>query len=91
MADFKIVDKEGEWFVNTAQFRFAHGTRAGVVLDPGIPTKVESDEWIKSQTLLVKVEDPMGDLPAQITVETPINGGMPGVKSVPADAPTKKK
>ena len=75
MADAKSIDKDGKWFVNTAQFRFAHGERAGVVFEPGVPTRVKPDGWIEGQPLIVEVSDPYGDLPAQIGVETPLKGG----------------
>jgi hypothetical protein len=69
----KVFDKEKEavWVVNLGAFRFAHGTREGVVFDPQVATRVKMDEWIESQApLLVQVEDPYSeDLPASPVID----------------------
>lgn len=73
----KVIDKDGEWFVNTAMFRFVHGTREdSPIFESGVPTRIRPDDWIKSQDLIVKVDNPYEDLPEVIKDETPINGGV---------------
>lgn len=65
MRDFKVIDKDGEWLVNTSPFRLAH-TRSEtdiVVLESGVPTKIVHDEWLKGQSTVVVCPDPMSDEP----------------------------
>jgi hypothetical protein len=60
----KVVDKGNEsvWVVNLGQFRFAHGTREGVVFDPQVAVKIKMDAWIEGQApLLTTINDPHED------------------------------
>lgn len=54
----QIVDKDGQWFINTALYRFAHAARNSVVFDPQMPVKIKADDWIKGQPLIVACSDP---------------------------------
>jgi hypothetical protein len=59
--EMKVVHKDGEWFVNTAVFRFVDPTNEAdpVIFEPGVPTKVRLTEWIASQPMIVSSPDPM--------------------------------
>lgn len=82
--EVKVIDKDGEWYVNTAQYRFVHGTRQGVIFEPGVATKFKSQtkaadkdhpavaDWIDGQPLIQKIADPYGELPKQVKSETPL-------------------
>lgn len=91
MADMTVIDKDGDWYVNRALYRFPHGTREGVVFESGVPTRVVLDDWIKGQPLIEKVADPFGELPGQIETEQVIDGGMGKNGPTNKDAPVKKK
>jgi hypothetical protein len=66
----KVFDKDGVWIANLGQYRFQHGTRAEVVFDPHVPTRVKMDDWIASQApILSPVEDPFGELPESPVID----------------------
>ncbi len=77
MSDFKVIDKtkEAKWYVNRGLFPLPDGSRHGVRFEPGVPTKVEPNAWMKGQPLLVECPDPMSAdaeeaMPKQIEPET---------------------
>jgi hypothetical protein len=62
--NFNLIDKDGEWVVNTSQFRLAatRGTPEQpevIHIESGVPTKVVMDDYLKSQPLLVPCPDPV--------------------------------
>ncbi len=57
----KIIDKAGEWFMNTSQFRYVDGTN-GNIFESGVPTKVKPNEWLESQKEIIQpCPDPMAE------------------------------
>lgn len=73
--DVKVIDKDGQWFVNRALFRFNDPTEradgASVNFEPGLPTRVKPTDWMKGQALIVPCDDPFtGDPPPVIETET---------------------
>jgi hypothetical protein len=73
-----IVDRDGQWFVNRALFRF-HDQDRGVNFEPGVPVQIKPTEWMKSQPLIVPVSDPFAPVEV-ITAESPKDGGMKAVE-----------
>lgn len=48
MADFKVVDKDGEWLVNNCQMAMANGAK-NIRYMPGQPIKAKIGEWEQIQ------------------------------------------
>lgn len=64
----KVIDKDGDWFVNRGLFRFVDGD-SGAIYEPGVPTKVKDTAWRKArEDMVVAVEDPFGDPPKKVEV-----------------------
>jgi len=53
----KIVDRDGKWFINNAQFRMVDGD-SGTFFEPGEATKATETAWLGKQPHIVEVEDP---------------------------------
>jgi hypothetical protein len=56
-----ILDKGGDWYVNTSAYRMAHPTRRDeggnpLVFESGIKYKVNEDAWIKDQPTMKKTD-----------------------------------
>lgn len=70
MSDFKVIDKKGEWVLNTGESRIPDYVRQAetpgeelVIIEPGVPTKIVVSEFLKQQTTLRLIEDPTnGDI-----------------------------
>lgn len=54
--DLKIIDEDGIWMTNTADFRFPHPYRQDVFLEPGLRTQIRDDDWLRSQSAIVTDE-----------------------------------
>jgi len=46
--EMQVIDKDGEWFVNTAAFRLPDPT-TGHLFEPGVKYKIKKTEWMESQ------------------------------------------
>lgn len=93
--DVKIIDKDGTWFVNRAQFRFVDPTEREdgekVYFEPGKPTRVARTKWIEGQELIVAINDPFTDEPpAVIETETLLKPN-PDDAAANANAGSKKR
>jgi hypothetical protein len=62
---FKIIDKKGEWVLNTGEVRLPDYQRQVdtpgsdlVILEPGVPTRIVRSDFLKAQPLLRLIEDP---------------------------------
>lgn len=93
--DVKVIDKDGTWYVNRAQFRFVdHTERADgqmVYFEPGLPTRVAPTDWVKGQELIVAINDPFTDEPpAVIETETLLKPN-PDDAAANANAGSKKR
>lgn len=63
MAEAKIVDESGEWFVNNGQFPFVD-PMTGNRFEPNTMMKVLPTEWLAGQPVIGKVPaDPMAKKP----------------------------
>lgn len=65
MSNFKVIDKDGAWVLNTGETRIPdyvrqHSTPGSelVILEPGEPTKIALSEFLKGQPNLREIEDP---------------------------------
>lgn len=70
--EVKVIDRSGDWFINTALFRFVDGD-TGNTFEPGLPTKVNATAWMKSQPLIKSCPDPLNSddpMPPQITPDS---------------------
>lgn len=69
-SDFKIIDKGGEWFVNTALFRMVDPTNdPQTIFEAAMPTKVKPTDWMKGQPMIVACPDPINsDEPMPATI-----------------------
>jgi hypothetical protein len=47
-----IIDEDGIWLTNEADFRFFHPIRE-IYFEPGVRTQVKLDDWIEGQSVLV--------------------------------------
>lgn len=99
MSNVKVIDRDGEWVVNTAMFRMvdpSKGEGLEVILEPGIPTKVKKTGWMRSQPMIKDCPDPMGDgeipkvvVPTESTlVPTDTETGAPAPDAAPGIAGT---
>lgn len=71
----KVVDKDGDWFINRGLFRCVDGT-SGVIYEPGVPTKAKDTDWRKARAdMVVAVEDPFGDVPKKVEVPSLLDKG----------------
>ncbi len=59
--DIKIIDEDGDsWVTNTGEYRMVHTSRESMpTFEPGQPTKVNMDPWIKGQPTLAVTDDPL--------------------------------
>ena len=57
MEQRNIVDREGQWYVNTGEFSFTDPT-TGVTFAPRVPTQVKQTAWMKSQPVIQSWVDP---------------------------------
>lgn len=59
--EFKVIDKDGEWVVNTSPYRlaFTRNEVEALALESGIPTKVVLDEFLKGQETIKPCADPV--------------------------------
>lgn len=64
----KVVDKGGEWFINTSEHRIPdyqrHTENPGedmVFMEPGVPTKIKPSGYLLGQPTIVACPDPMSD------------------------------
>jgi hypothetical protein len=68
MGDFKVVDKTGKWLVSKAIYTMCQP--GGHRFEPGVPTKIDVDEWIKGQIeakVLAACDDPLNPPTAKPT------------------------
>jgi hypothetical protein len=75
MGEFKVVDKTGTWLVSKASFTMTQP--GGHRFEPGVPTKIDIDGWIKGQIeakVLAECDDPF---PPPVTTKP---SGGPGDK-----------
>lgn len=57
MANINLYDEDGNsWVTNRGEYRMPHATRVGLVFEPGQPTKVNLDDWIKGQPVLAMTD-----------------------------------
>jgi len=72
--EMTVIDKDGAWVVHTGAFRLPHALRTGINLEPGVPTKVTHDDWLKGQPTVKACSDPMeGPVEVEmVKVETPL-------------------
>jgi len=68
MSEFKVIDKDGVWVMNTGESRVPdyvrHAENPGtelIIIEPGIPTKIKLSDYLKAQPTLIEVSDPLGD------------------------------
>ena len=77
MQGVKVIDKDGDWFVNRGLYRMVdptHGEGKEVFLEPGEPTKVKLTDWMLGQSLIVSCPDPVNsDEPMPAQIDTPEN------------------
>lgn len=84
MSEFKIIDKKGVWVKNNSEFGLPDYPRQSenpgtelIVLQPGVPTKIELSDFLKAQETL------------ELLTVDPTTGEEIGVAPVPVDI--KKK
>lgn len=95
MSQMKVIDKGGEWFMNTAAYRFVDA-ETGNIFEPGLPTKVKKNAWIEGQPMIVACPDPLSDEPMPEVIKAadstlvPINTdtGLPAANAAPGIAGT---
>jgi hypothetical protein len=65
MSDFTVIDKKGEWILNTGENRVPDYLRQAetpgstlVILEPGVPTKIIMSQFLLDQPTLQAIEDP---------------------------------
>jgi hypothetical protein len=102
MPTVKIVDKDGEWYVNRSQYPMYNPER-NLRFDPQVAVQIRQDKWMKTQPVIVKVEDPneevepiigedvlRGDLKASLppgTKPTPTSSTVPPASNKPNAPP----
>lgn len=79
-----IVDADGVWYTNTAQFGFTDPSTK-VRFNPGVQVKVKPSAWVKNQPTLKALE---AEKPAEKPAEAPVKA--PAAAPVAA-APAPKK
>lgn len=60
----RVVDKDGEWHLNTGEFRILIADREGTdqtFLEPGEYTKIRSTPYLAGQPTVKIGGDPLGD------------------------------
>lgn len=76
MSEFKIVDKKGQWVLNTTEFPLPDHQRQGenpgselIQIAPGVPTKIELNDYLRGQpTLVLMTDDPVTGEPIKAPV-----------------------
>lgn len=65
MNEIKMIDKQGEWVLNTGESRIPdyvrHAENPGtelIIIEPGVPTKIVLSAFLKGQPTLRQIEDP---------------------------------
>lgn len=84
----QVIDKSGEWVVNTSQFRMVdptHGEGNLMILEPGIATKVIKTDWMRGQDMIEDSPDPLGEEAIPVVKLSPEN------TVVPTDPETKEQ
>lgn len=74
--DMLVIDRKGEWFVNTGAFPFTDPT-SGVTFTPGRPTCVNPTPWMKGQPVL----QPWVDSEDEDATKTPAPPATPAPKA----------
>ena len=65
MSDFKIIDKSGTWFLNSARFPFVD-PESGARFEPGVKTKAKATDWTALQAdWLLTTDDPLAEPEAE--------------------------
>lgn len=83
-----IVDEDGAWFTNTAQFAFTDPT-SKVRFAPGVRVKVKASPWLQAQTTIVAepVAAPVAaPAPAPAPAAAPVKAQAPAAVAKPAKA-----
>lgn len=66
----KIVDKNGEWFINTGIHRF-NDPESNTLFEPGVPTKATATVWLKKQPVIKATDDPLAQPAPPAPTPTP--------------------
>jgi len=80
-----IVDEDGAWFTNTAQFAFTDPT-SKVRYAPGVRVKVKPSPWLQTQPAIVAEPAPVA-----APVSAPAKAQAPSAPAPAQTAPASKK
>ena len=84
-----IVDEDGAWFTNTAQFAFTDPTTK-VRYAPGVRVKVKASPWLQAQPSIV-AEPAEAPAPAAAPTAAPAKAQAPTPPAPAQTAPAPKK
>lgn len=92
MSEFTIVDKKGQWVLNTSEFGLADHQRQSdnpgstlVIIQSGVPTRIDLNDYLRAQpTLQLMTVDPVSGDEIELP-EPPQPAPAPSADAAPAD------
>lgn len=68
MSDIKVIDKDGDWVINRGEYPLADHQRLTenpnttlVLIQPGVPTQIKLNTYLKGQPTLEQIDSPLGE------------------------------